>query len=83
MTANIPVAYCGTCDDTGPVVIQRIEPGDSIGENEIYGGEPLEMIYCPGCLNFLNSHSDIEVKFYDEEDLEKVTGWKVKKDDSQ
>lgn len=78
---EIPVAYCSICNDTGPVVVEKIEHGEWLDQDTIYEGVDLLCIYCPGCNTILNMNGDVEVKWYTLEDLPKVTGWKFSKDD--
>ncbi len=59
---QVPVAYCETCKDEGPVVIRTFE---DIG---------ITAVYCPGCDSVINI-DNLEVKWYSFEDLEKI-GWK-------
>lgn len=77
---EIPVAYCSKCEDTGPVVIHKIEHGEWLAPEVIYDGAELLVIYCPGCMTILNTDGDIEIKWYSLEDLPKVTGWKLSDD---
>ncbi len=73
---EIPVAYCSKCDDTGPVVIESIKQDEWLDQDTIYVGDDLVCIYCPGCMTILNKDGDVEVKWYNLEDLPKVTGWR-------
>jgi hypothetical protein len=65
---EFPVAYCPTCEDKGPVVIDEIND-DDIGE--------LVVIYCPQCSSILNFDGDIRVEWYTAEQVAEVTGWRV------
>lgn len=69
---DIPVAYCSTCDETGPVIVSPVDI-DNISPD----GESMVVIYCPGCDQIINLDRDIEITWYDESELHKATGWKV------
>lgn len=70
---TIPVAYCETCQDTGPVIIQEF-PAEELGEQSFMA------VYCPGCEDVINLSKDTKVEWYTEDEMAQVTGWKVVKD---
>jgi hypothetical protein len=69
---TFPVAYCPTCDEKGPVVIEEF-PAEEFGEEFI-------AIYCPQCEDVINLDRDISVEWFTEEEVGRVTGWKVVRD---
>jgi hypothetical protein len=69
---EVPVAFCPTCDDVGPVVVDILTL-----EGEIVDGYGATIIYCPQCETILNSGKNVELKWYNVEDLERVTGWRL------
>lgn len=73
---EVPVAYCDTCKDEGPVVIEQVQLNeDAPAELQ---GLPLTVVYCPGCDQLLNTgEEDIKIKWYTLKDLEGI-GWKGK-----
>lgn len=67
---EIPVAHCTTCDESGPVIVEMVPVSD--------GGDLLQLVFCPQCENLLNTETDVHIDWYAPEDLERVTGWRVK-----
>lgn len=73
---EFPVAWCETCQDHGPVIVETLPmDGDDISEEMKEFG--VTVVYCPQCEQILNNSGNIEVKWYTAEDLEIVTGWKI------
>jgi hypothetical protein len=68
---QVPVAFCPTCNDDGPVVVRTLNP-EEFGEIE----SEITIIYCPGCSNILNGDGPVNIKWYSLEELYRVTGWK-------
>lgn len=66
---TIPVADCWVCEKLTPVIVEEI-PADVMGYKEAFTA-----IYCPVCENVINVEGDIEVSYYEPEELEKI-GWK-------
>lgn len=66
---EIPVVDCPHCKETVPVAIEAIPV-------EVLGKE-FDAIYCAICDNVLNVDGDVEVTYFDEEELPKAIGWRV------
>lgn len=68
-----PVVNCvidGQQGEKCPVVIRDFKLEDM-------NDKDFTAIYCPGCQLVLNIGANIEVEWYDEDELEEATGWKV------
>ena len=63
-----PVAYCNTCKEKGPVVIESF-PGDN--------GVEFMAVFCPECSSIINVDQEVSLEWYIAEDVAKVTGWRV------
>lgn len=74
---EFPVAYCQTCDDTGPVVVTDIRNGTELSDGSIWDAGDMAIVYCPGCMQILNLGGDLEVRWYTQEELPKACGWRV------
>jgi hypothetical protein len=70
---DIPVAYCATCDDLGPVVVKIFKTDEDSPGSEY----EFTAIYCPECDQVINLHKDVELEWYSASELHKATGWKV------
>ena len=66
---TFPVAYCETCKEAGPVVVQEF-PAEELEQEFV-------AIYCPGCEQVINLINDVKVEWYSQDEVAKVTGWKV------
>lgn len=75
---KVPCAFCPTCVELGPVIVEEINPGDWMGSDQLYVGDKIIVVYCPNCQNILNlDGGDVEVQWYTLEDLPKATGWRA------
>lgn len=70
---EIPVAYCATCDERGPVVVKSFP----MNEDSPAPGQELTVIYCPGCEQLINLEKDVKIEWYTQEELIKATGWRL------
>lgn len=73
---EIPVAYCATCDDHRPVVVESFPMEDDAPTDGQFTA-----IYCPGCESVINLDQEIEVQWFTPDELP-ATGWRLSaKDD--
>lgn len=70
---EIPVAYCNTCEDRGPVVVKYFDASGRESDDTY-----LQVVFCPQCDNLLNMDGDVKLEWFAKEDLEEATGWRVK-----
>lgn len=70
---EFPVAYCPTCDERGPIVVQDIE--------DIESDHVFTVLFCPQCMTLLNKgDNEVKVEWFTQEDIAEITGWRVVED---
>lgn len=67
--SKIPTAFCETCDENMPVIVEDYLEAD---KNLI-----LPVIFCPQCEQILNAVDDKRLTYIEESELSKYTNWKV------
>jgi hypothetical protein len=67
---QVPVCDCKKCGQKMPVVLREIEVDDML----------VASVYCPGCDSVLNIGSNIEVEYYELEDIDRAINFKLKED---
>lgn len=75
MEIEVPVANCPNCKLLGPVIVDELDFNGEDAPPELEG-QTVTIIYCTQCDSIINGDRSIEVKYYTQEDLEKL-GWKL------
>lgn len=72
----VPVAFCKVCDKMTPVFIGEFEFNEPDAPEELKG-MMFEAVICPICENLLNHLGDLNVEWYDIDDIKLVTNFKT------